>query len=177
VAEAPSPKIVIRGESPFAGTWEVKSWKPKSHHFDVSVPDAAVVALASEAKSPLTTDPAEASGWEKDTAFTSVPQSMWWCITTLTTVGYGDMYPTGVWGRLIAAATMLCGLVLFGMLMNIVGKAMMVALFGTDQLEENAKAAAEDMATGIPWDPRWRHCPTCGQASCHEQAQVEKNEA
>jgi hypothetical protein len=55
---------------------------------------------------------------------------MWWCIVTLTTTGYGDLYPVTVGGRLIAAVTMLLGLVLFGMLMNIVGKTLMVMLFG-----------------------------------------------
>ena len=62
--------------------------------------------------------------------FTSIPETMWWCIVTLTTTGYGDLYPLTVGGRLIAAATMLMGLVLFGMLMNIVGKTLMVMLFG-----------------------------------------------
>ncbi len=62
--------------------------------------------------------------------FTSIPETMWWCITTLTTTGYGDLYPSTVGGRLIAAVTMLLGLVLFGMLMNIVGKTLMVMLFG-----------------------------------------------
>jgi voltage-gated potassium channel len=62
--------------------------------------------------------------------FTSIPASMWWCIVTLTTTGYGDMYPVSFGGRVIAGGTMLLGLVLFGILMNIVGKTLMVLLFG-----------------------------------------------
>ncbi len=62
--------------------------------------------------------------------FTSIPETMWWCIVTLTTTGYGDLYPVTIGGRIIAGGTMLLGLVLFGMLMNIVGKTLMVMLFG-----------------------------------------------
>ena len=68
--------------------------------------------------------------------FTSIPASMWWCITTLTTTGYGDFYPSTVGGRIIGGATMLVGLVLFGILMNIVGRTLMIMLFGeTDDRE------------------------------------------
>jgi voltage-gated potassium channel len=63
---------------------------------------------------------------------------MWWCIVTLTTTGYGDMYPVGFVGRAVAGATMLLGLVLFGILMNIVGKTLMVLLFGEQISEEEA---------------------------------------
>jgi len=66
-----------------------------------------------------------------DTAFNSIPKAMWWCIVTITTVGYGDMYPVTTLGRLIAAVTMLCGLALFGLLMNVIGKTMMTSLFGS----------------------------------------------
>ena len=67
---------------------------------------------------------------EEKRFYTSIPEAMWWCMVTLTTTGYGDLYPVTVGGRLIAAVTMLMGLVLFGMLMNIVGKTLMVMLFG-----------------------------------------------
>ena len=67
---------------------------------------------------------------EEKRFYTSIPEAMWWCMVTLTTTGYGDLYPVTVGGRLIAAVTMLLGLVLFGMLMNIVGKTLMVMLFG-----------------------------------------------
>lgn len=62
--------------------------------------------------------------------FTSIPAAMWWCMVTMTTTGYGDMYPVTVGGRLIACFTMLCGLILFAMLLNIINKTMMVLFFG-----------------------------------------------
>lgn len=41
--------------------------------------------------------------------FTSIPQSIYWAIVTITTVGYGDLVPqTGI-GKAIAAVTMLLG--------------------------------------------------------------------
>jgi len=45
----------------------------------------------------------EASG------FTSIPQSMYWAIVTLTTVGYGDIAPQTVVGKLLASVVMILG--------------------------------------------------------------------
>ena len=42
--------------------------------------------------------------------FGSVPDSMWWAITTLTTVGYGDVTPTTPLGRLFGGIVMVVGL-------------------------------------------------------------------
>jgi voltage-gated potassium channel len=75
--------------------------------------------------------------------FNSIPTTMWWCIVTLTTTGYGDMFPVTFWGRVIAGATMLMGLVLFGILMNIVGKTLMVLLFG-ESMDESKDQASRD---------------------------------
>jgi voltage-gated potassium channel len=41
--------------------------------------------------------------------FTSIPQSIYWAIVTLTTVGYGDVAPITPLGKLIAAIMMLIG--------------------------------------------------------------------
>jgi voltage-gated potassium channel len=45
----------------------------------------------------------EASG------FTSIPQGMYWAIVTLTTVGYGDIAPQTVTGKLLASIVMIMG--------------------------------------------------------------------
>ena len=41
--------------------------------------------------------------------FTSIPQSIYWAIVTLTTVGYGDILPGTPLGRAIAPLVMICG--------------------------------------------------------------------
>ena len=41
--------------------------------------------------------------------FTSIPQSIYWAIVTITTVGYGDLVPQTPFGKSVAALTMLMG--------------------------------------------------------------------
>jgi voltage-gated potassium channel len=41
---------------------------------------------------------------------------LWWAVTTVTTVGYGDRYPTTTQGRFLAAATMIMGISLMGVI-------------------------------------------------------------
>jgi voltage-gated potassium channel len=46
--------------------------------------------------------------------------ALWWALATITTVGYGDRYPVSPEGRAIAAALMVGGVGLFGMLSGFV---------------------------------------------------------
>lgn len=45
---------------------------------------------------------------------TSIGDALWWAVTTITTVGYGDRYPTTSSGRFIALGLMLAGIALLG---------------------------------------------------------------
>jgi len=67
--------------------------------------------------------------------FQSIPQSFWWCIVTLTTVGYGDMFPYTDLGKVFAVITMLVGLVMLALPLSIIG---------TNFIEERAIMNAEN---------------------------------
>jgi voltage-gated potassium channel len=47
------------------------------------------------------------------TLFASIPHAMWWGIVTIATVGYGDVYPITVAGRLFAGVVIVLGIALF----------------------------------------------------------------
>lgn len=51
-----------------------------------------------------------AEGGLQPEGFGSIPRAMWWSIATLTTVGYGDVYPLTSLGKLFAAGTALSGI-------------------------------------------------------------------
>lgn len=45
----------------------------------------------------------------EDSQLTSIPGAFWWAIVTMTTVGYGDVTPVGVWGRMVGALCVIAG--------------------------------------------------------------------
>ncbi len=45
----------------------------------------------------------------EENGFTNIPKSVYWCIVTLTTVGYGDIAPVTPLGQLIASMVMILG--------------------------------------------------------------------
>jgi hypothetical protein len=53
--------------------------------------------------------------------FSSIPDTLWWCVTSFTTVGYGDLSPITLFGRLWACATMVTGVFFLAMPISIVG--------------------------------------------------------
>lgn len=49
-----------------------------------------------------------------DANITSFSDALWWAITTMTTVGYGDQFPVTNTGRMVAAGLMVGGIALLG---------------------------------------------------------------
>ena len=54
-------------------------------------------------------------GASVDTAYTSIPESMWWTIQTLLTVGYGDITPMSIQGKLFSCGLMVIGAVIMSL--------------------------------------------------------------
>ena len=53
--------------------------------------------------------------------FATILTSFWWAVVTMTTVGYGDCYPSTPAGKTVSALTMMCGIVFIALPITIVG--------------------------------------------------------
>ncbi len=53
-------------------------------------------------------------------AFSSIPAAMWWAVATMTTVGYGDIYPITAMGKVFAGFVSILGLGTFGLPVGII---------------------------------------------------------
>ena len=57
---------------------------------------------------------------EEETGFTSIPNGMWWAVQTLTSLGYGDFWPTTVLGKIIGSMCAVCGVLVMALPIPIV---------------------------------------------------------
>jgi len=55
--------------------------------------------------------------------FSSIPASMWWAVATLTTVGYGDVYPVTAIGKVVGCIIAIAGIGMFALPTGILGAA------------------------------------------------------
>ncbi|MCA8924230.1 MAG: ion transporter [Planctomycetes bacterium] len=84
--------------------------------------------------------------------FSSIPESMWWAVATLSTVGYGDTYPITTLGRICAGMIAIAGIGLFGLPAGIVASGFLEEV----EAEKQRKARAEPLKDG-------HACPHCGE--------------
>eukprot|EP01083_Nonionella_stella_P039178 106569_1 len=57
----------------------------------------------------------------ENTKFVSIPSTSWWAFVTVTTIGYGDMVPQSVLGRIICVFTLFTGLLVIALPVIIIG--------------------------------------------------------
>ncbi len=66
--------------------------------------------------------------------FDSIPSTMWWGIITMTTVGYGDMYPVTPLGKILGGIIAFMGVGLFSLPAGILGAGLL------EEIRNNKKA-------------------------------------
>lgn len=102
---------------------------------------------------------------ERDTnpGFRNIPQSMYWAIVTMTTVGYGDVTPITPLGKILASL-----IILFGYSMIVVPTGFVTAEFVAVR-QKTITTRACPSCTQHGHDPDAHHCKWCG-AELHPAA-------
>ena len=83
-------------------------------------------------------------GEDQREAFGSIPRAMWWAVATLTTVGYGDVYPVTVLGKVFASVTAIAGIALIAMPTGILAAAFSDAMQGQKVKKAEADETTRD---------------------------------
>lgn len=74
--------------------------------------------------------------------FSSIPETMWWSVATLTTVGYGDVFPITILGKTLASV---------------------IALLGIGMVALPAGILASGFSDELKKGKEHKHCPHCGK--------------
>ncbi|EHQ43785.1 MULTISPECIES: ion transporter [Myroides] len=97
----------------------------------------------------------------KDNGFTSIPKSIYWCIVTLTTVGYGDIAPQTTIGQMIASFIMIMGYGIIAVPTGIV-TAEFTSLKRNKSIDARRRRTCSSCTTTI-YDDDANYCYNCGQ--------------
>jgi len=94
--------------------------------------------------------------------FTSIPTSVYWAVSTMTTVGFGDIAPKSDIGRAIASMMMLLGWGILAVPTGIISSEMTMQR-GSRNIRDSAARHCEGcLADDLPEDARF--CQHCGDA-------------
>ncbi len=88
-----------------------------------------------------------------ETGFTSIPQSIYWAIVTITTVGYGDIVPATILGKVVSSFIMLLGYAIIA-----VPTGIMVSAFNKQSYTNTSRCNSCDHINSI----EAKYCNNCG---------------
>jgi len=71
--------------------------------------------------------------------------ALWWALATITTVGYGDVYPVTTEGRFVAAGLMFCGIGVLGVVTATFASWLVERVEEIEEIEEGVTATAADV--------------------------------
>ena len=94
-------------------------------------------------------------------AFPNIYASMWWAIATLTTVGYGDVYPITPLGKIFSGIIALLGIGLVALPTGILSGSFVNAINEEKERKLKEESEKEDDA------PHYHICPHCGGSLEH----------
>lgn len=97
----------------------------------------------------------------KESGFTSIPKSIYWCIVTLTTVGYGDIAPATTLGQMIASFIMIMGYGIIAVPTGIV-TAEFSNIRKNNTIDTRKRRTCTSCTTTI-YDEDANYCYNCGQ--------------
>ena len=80
----------------------------------------------------------------RENGFTSIPESIYWAIVTITTVGYGDISPVTPWGKFIASIMMFIGYGIIAVPTGIVTTEMALAVRNKNEKHETCPGCAKE---------------------------------
>ncbi len=93
-----------------------------------------------------------------ENGFTSIPLSVYWAIVTMTTVGYGDLAPQTVAGKLLASIVMIAGYAIIAVPTGIVTAEILESANPSKPV--TTRCCPDCMSEGHDADAR--HCKDCG---------------
>ncbi|MCW8795748.1 MAG: ion transporter [Chlorobium sp.] len=95
----------------------------------------------------------------EENGFHSIPEGVYWAIVTITTVGYGDIYPQTIMGRMLAAVLMITGYSIIAVPTGIVS-AEMAAM--NEKIKSNL-SGIKSCCTSQDHDEDAHFCKVCGK--------------